>query len=210
VAAWGIAALAAGAVRRSITWSLVAGLLLGFSVMLSYGLPLLGLLAVSVLVVARTWRPLPWAVLAASAVVCAFGVYGFWWWEALPALHDRYWAGVARNRPTSYWWWGNLAALTFSAGPMVWVGLTALGRRAREVGIDGARVVRWLAAAACLMVLAAELSGMSKAEVERIWLPFVPWLLVACALLPHRWRRAGVVIQVSVALVVQHLLFTGW
>ena len=30
---------------------------------------------------------------------------------------------------------------------------------------------------------------MSKGEVERIWLPFVPWLLIACALLPERWRR---------------------
>jgi methylthioxylose transferase len=210
VGAWGIAALAAGAVRRSIAWSLAAGLLLGYAVMLSYGLPLLGLLAVAVLVVARSWRPLPWAVLAAFAVVAAFGAYGFWWWEALPALHDRYWAGVARNRPASYWWWGNLAALTFSAGPMMWVGFTALGRRARDVGVDAARVGRWLVVAACLMVLAAELSGMSKAEVERIWLPFVPWLLVACALLPERWRRAGVAIQVLVALLVQHLLFTGW
>ena len=60
------------------------------------------------------------------------------------------------------------------------------------------------------MVLAAERPQMSKAEVERIWLPFVPWLLVACALLPERWRRAGVAIQVVLALVVQHLLFTGW
>ena len=60
------------------------------------------------------------------------------------------------------------------------------------------------------MVLLADVSQMSKAEVERIWLPFVPWLLVACALLPERWRRAGVAIQVLVALLVQHLLFTGW
>ena len=36
------------------------------------------------------------------------------------------------------------------------------------------------------------------------------WLLVACALLPERWRRAGVAIQVVLALVVQHLLSTGW
>jgi hypothetical protein len=210
VAAWGIAALATAAVRRSIPWALVAGVLLGSAVMLSYGLPLLGLLAVAVLVVARTWRPLPWAVLIALAVVAAFGAYGFWWWQALPALHDRYWAGVARNRPISYWWWGNLAALTFSAGPMMWVGFTSLGRRAGEVGIDAARVVRWLVVATGLMVLAAELSQMSKAEVERIWLPFVPWLLVACALLPERWRRAGIAIQVLLALAVQHLLFTGW
>ena len=51
---------------------------------------------------------------------------------------------------------------------------------------------------------------MSKAEVERIWLPFVPWLLVGSALLSHRWRRWGLAGQVVFALVVQHLLFTGW
>jgi hypothetical protein len=210
VAAWGIGALAAGAVRRSALWSVVAGLLLGYAVMLSYGLPVLGLLAVAVLVVARTWRPLPWAVVAALAVVGAYAALGFVWWEALPALHDRYWAGVAQNRPGSYWWWGNLAALTFSAGPMLWVGLTALGRRVSDVGVDAVRVVRWLVLAACAMVVIADVSQMSKAEVERIWLPFVPWLLVACALLPERWRKGGMALQVVLALAVQHLLFTGW
>ena len=210
VSAWGIAILAVAASRRSIGWSLLAGLVLGSAVMLSYALPLLGLLAIAVLVVARTWTPLPWAIVSALAVVVAFGAFGFWWWEALPALHDRYWAGVAHNRPAAYWMWGNLAALTFSAGPMVWAGLTALGRRADGVGADAERVVRWLVGAAVLMVVAADVSQMSKAEVERIWLPFVPWLLVACALLPERWRRAGVAIQVVLALVVQHLLSTGW
>jgi methylthioxylose transferase len=60
------------------------------------------------------------------------------------------------------------------------------------------------------MVLVADLSQMSKAEVERIWLPFVPWVLLACALLPERWRRRGLVLQVVLALLVQHLLLTGW
>jgi hypothetical protein len=210
VAAWGIAALAAAAVRRSVFWSVVAGVLLGSAVMLTYGLPLFGLLAVAVLVVARTWRPLPGAVLAALAVVLAFAPFGFVWWEALPVLHDRYWAGVAQNRPASYWVWGNLAALTFSAGPMMWAGFTALGRQATDVGVDAVRTVRWLVGAAVAMVLVADLSQMSKGEVERIWLPFVPWLLVACGLLPRGWRRAGVAIQVLLAVAVQHLLFTGW
>jgi hypothetical protein len=60
------------------------------------------------------------------------------------------------------------------------------------------------------MVVLADASQMSKGEVERIWLPFVPWILVSCALLPERWRRGGLVLQVVVALVVQHLLATGW
>ena len=64
--------------------------------------------------------------------------------------------------------------------------------------------------AGVLMVAAADVSQMSRAEVERIWLPFAPWWLVGCALLPERWRRSGLVAQVVVALVVQHLLSTGW
>ena len=51
---------------------------------------------------------------------------------------------------------------------------------------------------------------MSKAEVERIWLPFVPWLLLATAALPPGWRRAGLALQVAAALVVQHLVYTSW
>jgi hypothetical protein len=49
---------------------------------------------------------------------------------------------------------------------------------------------------------------MSKAEVERIWLPFVVWLQVATAHLPapaRRWWLAG---QALTALAVNHLLFT--
>ena len=67
-----------------------------------------------------------------------------------------------------------------------------------------------MSGAALAMVVAADLSQMSRAEVERIWLPFVPWLLVSCALLPERWRRRGLVLQLVVALAVQHLLSTGW
>jgi hypothetical protein len=212
VAAWGIAALAAAAARRSAPWALVAGLLLGYCVMLSYGLPLLSVLAVAVLVVARNVRPLPWAVVSALAVVLTFAALGFLWWEALPVLRERYWDGAANHRPGAYWIWGNIAALVFSAGPLVGAGLAMLSRRTRDLdlGADAVRVIRWLAGAGVVMVLLADVSQMSKAEVERIWLPFVPWLLISCALLPERWRRIGVVVQVVFALVVQHLLFTGW
>jgi hypothetical protein len=200
-------ALAVGAVRRSVPWSLLAGLLLGWCVMCSYGLPLLGLLAIAVLVAARSWRPLLPATLAAIAVVLAFVPFGYAWWEALPVLRERYWAGVAHNRPPEYWMWGNLAALAFSAGPVAFAGVAAtLCRRPAAA----TRTVWCLVAGAVAMVIAADVSQMSRAEVERIWLPFVPWLLVGCALLPDRWRRPGIAIQVLVALVVQHLLFTGW
>jgi hypothetical protein len=60
------------------------------------------------------------------------------------------------------------------------------------------------------MVLLADVSGMSKAEVERIWLPFIPWLLVGTALLPARWVRILLALQLAVALVLEHVLFFVW
>jgi hypothetical protein len=211
VAAWGIACLALGATRRGVGWSVLAGLLLGYAVMMSYGLPLLGLLAVAVLAAARWWFPLPVAAVAALAVVMTFGLLGFSYLEALPAIHDRYWDAVGGRRQPAYWMWANLAALGFSAGPLVFAGVAQLGSRARcYLREPESRVVVWLAGAGVAMVVAADLSQMSKAEVERIWLPFAPWLLLSCALLPEHWRRRGLVLQLGLALVVQHLLFTGW
>lgn len=209
-AAWGLCALALAATRDSRAgaagWAVVAGLLLGYCVMLSYGLPLLGLLALSVLVAARQWRPLPIAAAAAAAVVLAFAAGGFALWEAFPVLRERYWDGIASDRPTSYWIWGNLAALLLSAGPLLGAALGAAWAQRAEI----ARPVLLLIGAAVASIVLADLSLMSKAEVERIWLPFVPWLLLATAALPRRWRRAGLGLQLGVALVLQHLLHTSW
>jgi methylthioxylose transferase len=132
-------------------------------------------------------------------------------------LQDRYWAGVAHNRPAAYWMWGNLAALLCSAGLLLGPVVAAtLGqwRGVRPVTRDdprhGTHVVVTLTLAAMLTIVLADLSQMSRAEVERIWLPFVPWLLVGTALLPRRWRVAGLGLQTGFALLIQHTLFTGW
>lgn len=216
VAAWGLCALgyaATAAGRAGVAgWGVAAGLLLGYCVMLSYGLPLLGILALTVLLLARNWRPLPWAVGAALAVVLAFAAFGFAWWEAFPVLVERYWDGVASRRQFTYWVWGNLAALAVCAGPMVGAAIAMAvqrGIRYRDL-VTGERVIVLLVLAGTLTILVADLSQMSKAEVERIWLPFVPWLLLGTALLSERWRRIGFAGQLGFALVVQHLLFTGW
>jgi hypothetical protein len=216
VAAWGLCALAFAATSRRWFaiggWGMLAGALLGYCVTLSYGLPLLGILAVAVLVIARSWRPLPWAVGAAVVVVLVFAVGGFVWWDAYPALVERYWAGIASDRPFGYWVWGDLAALVFSAGPFVGASVVLAGSRVRALRerAGGVRVIVLLVAAAALIVLIADLSMMSKAEVERIWLPFVPWLLLGTALLPERARRPALAVQVVAALVIQHLLATPW
>ncbi|UIX29847.1 hypothetical protein [Streptomyces sp. GQFP] len=65
-----------------------------------------------------------------------------------------------------------------------------------------------LIAATFSALLIADLSGMSKAETERIWLPFAMWLLTSGAFLtgPRIWLAA----QAVVALLLNHLLLTGW
>lgn len=209
--AWATACLSLAATRRSVAWSVAAGLLYGYCVMMSYGLPLLGVLAVAVLVAARSWFPLLPAALAALAVVVGFGLLGFSYLDALPQIHTRYYAGIGGRRPWAYWTWANFAAFALGAGPLAFAGLGHLAGAAREHLRDPAsRVVVWLAGAGVAMALAADLSQLSRAEVERIWLPFAPWLLLSCALLPERWRRRGLVLQLVPALVIQHLLFTGW
>jgi hypothetical protein len=67
-----------------------------------------------------------------------------------------------------------------------------------------------LAGSAALAIAAADLSGYSKAEVERIWLPFAVWLLAGAGLLPTGNRRAWLAAQAVVALLVNHLLLTVW
>jgi hypothetical protein len=213
VAAWGMACLAIAATRSTtragLGWSLVAGLLLGFTVMLSYGLALIALLALAVLSLARSWRPLVPVALAALAVVATYAVLGFSWWDGFTTLHGRYWDGVAHKRPGIYWNWADLAALVCSAGLMLGAGLGGLLARRHEEGRD-VRVVTRLSGTTALVVALADASQMSRAEVERIWLPFVPWLLLSCALLPDRWRRWGLVLQAVSALVLAHLLHEAW
>ena len=89
---------------------------------------------------------------------------------------------------------------------MLGAGLAVAARRAT----GQVRTVAVLAGAAALSIAVADLSGMSKAEVERIWLPFVPWLTLSLALLPGAWRRWGLAVQVATALLVQHLVYTSW
>lgn len=212
VAAWGLACLALA--TRRWAWAVPAGLLLGTATCMSYGVPLLGGVAVAVLAAGRSWRPLPVAVGAALVPVLALAVAGYAWWEAYPVLHDRYWDGIAEDRPASYWLWGNLAALALVTGPAVWGGLGVLAARARPLlrgpDRDGLRAVVLLALGAALAVAVADLSRMSKSEVERIWIPFVPWLSLAAVLLPPRWRARALAAQLVLALLVQHLLYTSW
>lgn len=203
VSAWGIALLALACERAAWRGDLVAagaGLLFGASLFLSYGLVLIGLVALAVLVARRRVRPGVVAAAVAAAVVGLVALGGFWWLEGYQLLSIRYHQGAGGERPYSYWVWADLAALLVCTGPVVLAGL----RRARPRG-GGLLVL-----GALIAILLATLSGFSKAEVERIWLPFAFWLLVACAWLPRESYRGWLAAQAGTALLIQHLLLTNW
>ncbi|MFJ8579844.1 hypothetical protein [Micromonospora sp. NPDC093277] len=198
------------------------GLLLGCALYLSYGFVLVGLLALAVLVLRPTDRigALLAGVSGVAVVVAAFTAAGFWWWDGYQRVVERYYQGWAADRPYGYWVWADLAALVCCAGPAVGPALRrATGRGLRR---PGPALRRWsplaaasaagpavlLPLAAALVVLAGDLSGLSKAEVERIWLPFAVWLLVATAHLPEPTRRWWLLGQAGTALAVNHLLWT--
>ncbi|ONK15100.1 hypothetical protein STBA_59140 [Streptomyces sp. MP131-18] len=212
VAAWALALLALAATRAvRAPWAaaLGAGVLSGLLLYLSYGLVLMGVVAVAVLLLARSWRPLPWLLLGIVPWVVGFTAAGFWWYDGYDILVDRYYAGSGGHRPYGYFIWANLAVQVASVGLATAAGLRRAGERPwRTSGPRRALVV--LVGAALAAMLLADVSGMSKAETERIWLPFAVWLLPAAALLPERHARWWLAAQALVALTVNHLWMTRW
>ncbi len=188
-------------------FALVAGVMLGFGVFLSYGFVLFGPLALAVVAYQRAWRVLPIAIIGALAVVAVFALAGFWWLDGYTTVVERYYQNLGAKRPFEYWVWANLAALAIMVGFAVVAGL-------RRAVADLLRR-RWspvvlVVGAALVAIIAADVSGLSKAETERIWLPFAVWLLPAVALLPRRSYPVWLTAQASVAIAVSVLVATPW
>jgi len=217
VAAWAVAFLALAVTgHRPGSAGLASGLLFGLVVYLSYGLTLFALIAGGVLLLgSRRLRPLPYVLAGFVVIPAVFTFMGFNWWEAYHLLVTRYYQGAGGIRPYWYWVWANLACTVLLVGPATVAGLRRAGAAPVRQGVrgclrrpDGEPRLALLVLAALLALLAADLSGMSKAETERIWLPFVVWLLPAAAFLnrPRAWLTA----QAALALLLNHLLVTGW
>ena len=213
VTAWGIALLALAAVRgpspAGYARALAGGLLLGLSLYLSFGLTAAGLLALAVVLV-RT-RELGWAgvvrVLAAAAVgvllvLAVFTAGGYWWFEGIVVDAQRVRDGAAYEDRAAHATWflaGNVAAGAVAAGPAVVAGLA--GMRGR---------LRWLPLAALGGMAVSDLSGLVLGETERIWLPFLVWLLPATAWLPGRSHRFWLALSAALAIAVEATVRTPW
>jgi hypothetical protein len=217
VATWGIALLAVavhGAARFPALVAAGAGVLLGWGIFLSYGLALMGLPALAVLLSAADWRAalraLGPAAIAALAVAVTFAVAGFYWFDGYTLVQQRYWQGVAKDRPFQYWSWGDLACAVCAMG----LGSVAgIGRVFDSLGIDAIRRrsgFHLLLLAVLAAIICADLSMLSKAETERIWLPFTVWLTAAPALLPPRSHRLWLAVNAAGAILLNSVIFTNW
>ncbi|TDD69864.1 hypothetical protein E1262_11355 [Jiangella aurantiaca] len=195
--------IATGRAGRS-RWALAGagGAVFGLALLFSYGV---ALLAAPIAAVAL-WRRRP-AVLAvaagAGAVVVALPLlWGFWWLDGLAATRVQYYAGVGADRPYEYFLLANLAVFALAVGPATAAGLARLrDRRA------------WLVVGSGLAaVLLADLSGLSSAETERIWQPFMPLVLLAGGALATSagGARRWLALQVAVAVVLQAALRSPW
>jgi methylthioxylose transferase len=140
----------------------------------------------------------------ASAVVllnaALFVIYGYNPFTALSATAGFYSHGIATIRPYAFWLFGSPAAWAVMLGlPVFWFMLRSLRTR------DAATI------AICTLVLVASVIGLTKAETERIWLPFVPLACVAAAaVLPTRRLHLLLGFLAFQALAIELLFFTTW
>jgi hypothetical protein len=212
VTAWGVALLALAAARRGPAAALRAlggGLLLGLSLYLSFGLAAAGLIALAAVLVQA--GPLGWAgvvrVLTAAAagvlaVVAVVTLGGYWWLDGLAVGVQRVRDGAAfddRIAHVHYFVAANLAAAAIAAGPAVVAGLAGIRGR-----------LLWLPVAALAAMVVSDASGLVLGESERIWLPFLVWLLPATASLPPRTQRFWLALSALTAVTVEVVVRSPW
>lgn len=212
VALWGVACVVLATGRtdaRGDGLSVVGGVIFALALLLSYGSALLVLLPAAIAWHRRRPRPLLLAAAAGTAVLAVVGATGFWWVDGLLTTRREYLESVASVRPYGYFLLANLASLALVVGPATVAGLV----RVRRGDVDTARL-RLLLVPVLGIVALANLSGMSKGEVERIWLPFALCLIPAGALSVTEWDAGGVRrwlwIQMALAMAIPFFVRTHW
>ena len=68
----------------------------------------------------------------------------------------------------------------------------------------------WMAIAGAVAILVATATGLSKSETERIWLPFMLWLVPLTAWLPARRQRAWLVAAAAWTIAISVVFRTTW
>jgi len=149
-------------------------------------------------------RALVLSAACALALVAFYGLLhlltGFDPIGALRSTEIVYREGVASNRPYAFWVFGSPVAFLVAAGlPLAWFALRALG--AGET----------VAVALFSVVVVSAVLGFTKAETERIYLFFVPFLCLAAATtLPRRYLPPVLGLLAVQAIATELLFKTVW
>jgi fatty acid desaturase len=127
------------------------------------------------------------------------------------ATHQAYLAtGGSSRRPYLFFLVGDYAVLGLLVGPAVAYSVPALVRSVGRPERERARTaIALLVAAALVGTVALDLVGLTRGEVERIWVPYAAWLTAATALRPppgRRWLAA----QAMTAILVEALVHSPW
>ncbi|HET6549062.1 MAG TPA: hypothetical protein VFG79_11425, partial [Solirubrobacter sp.] len=130
---------------------------------------------------------------AAFALATGFDPLG-----TLHATSRVYELGIASRRPYAYWLFGSPVAFLLVVGlPIAWLAAERLATKAPEA----------IAITAVLAISA--LAGFTKAETERIWLFFAPYVIIAAA--PRVKRPQLIAAALAVQAVAYELVFdTLW
>jgi methylthioxylose transferase len=200
--------------RAALIWGLVAGTVFGALLLLTYGGATFAFVFAIPLIIGL-FRRLPGAlptlisgaIGAATVVGGMWAVWGFWWLAGAIEVKGQYWAGTAQYRPFGYFAYSNLATTLFAIGPVTYAGFMRL-RNLKATHI------RPLIFGAALALLVSHASQYSRGEVERIWLLFFPWIVVAGAafVARHKPKIAGaaIALQATCAIVLQAALLAKW
>lgn len=185
---------------RSVMAAVGSGLFGAAALFASYGTAGLGLIVLAVAAARRRVLPIVVGGAVILVVGLVFAAFGFSWIEGLRATSERYEAGISSIRPYAPFLLVNLAAFAVATGPVAAGAVASL--RDRRL---------WLLTGGALAAVAiANLTGLSKGEVERIWLLFTPWVIAATGDLKHEWSRSLLAVQATFGLVVAAVVQTKW
>jgi hypothetical protein len=204
LSAWSVSLVVLATRRRGRTGhtrALTGGVIGGLALICSYGAVLAALPAAFV-----AWRRsrTDCLVLAGAGALFVLGVFarlGFSWPDGVRATLHQYHA-LPITRPYGYFLVNNVSAWALALGPAMAVAIARLKDQ---------RI--WLLVAGALTAAAiADASGLSRGEVERIWLPFTLWIYVAGASLTttRRSTRTWLTVQAASAIAIVTLLRTQW
>jgi methylthioxylose transferase len=200
LAAWPLiqATNATNATNVPGTFVALGALMLAVASLFAWSLLAVGAWAAVLVWRRRGLRAAIWLSVICGVVLVAFhaalaALTGFDPIGTVRATEDVYRLGIASIRPYWYWLFGSPVGFLLVLGiPISWLALRELARGTPE-------------AVAIFTVLAiAAVIGFTKAETERIWLFFAPFVCLAAARALH--RRPGLLVPVAAALAAQALL----